>query len=54
MHHPTERITLTTAFVTPVVVKDHSDRESETGCCHMGYTFRLTARVLLYAPSQTG
>ena len=23
----------------------------ETRCCHMGYVFRLTARVLLYAPS---
>ena len=116
MHHPTDRITHTTAFVTPVVehwleretkhaltllavnkklnlifaeeckcnplvqfsrfeegrketlyltthsthfiydymasdmVKDHSDRE-ETRCRHMGYSFRLTARVLLYASS---
>ena len=24
----------------------------ETRCCHIGYTFRLTARVILYAPSQ--
>ena len=24
----------------------------ETRCCHIGYSFRLTARVLLYAPSQ--
>ena len=23
----------------------------ETSCCHIGYSFRLTARVLLYAPS---
>ena len=23
----------------------------KTCCCHMGYSFRLTARVLLYAPS---
>ena len=23
----------------------------ETGCCHTGYSFQLTARVLLYAPS---
>ena len=23
----------------------------ETHCCHLGYSFRLTARVLLYAPS---
>ena len=32
------------------MVKDHSDSE-ETRCCHMGYSFRLAARVLLYAPS---
>ena len=32
------------------MVKDHSDSE-ETPCRHMGYSFRLTARVLLYAPS---
>ena len=33
------------------MVKDHSDSEREkTCCCHMGYVFRLTARVLLYAP----
>ena len=30
------------------MVKYHSE---ETRCCHMGYSFRLTARVLLYAPS---
>ena len=30
------------------MVKDHSD---ETCCCHMGYSFRLAAMVLLYAPS---
>ena len=30
------------------MVKDHS----ESRCRHMGYYFRLTARVLLYAPSQ--
>ena len=23
----------------------------ETCCCHIGYSFRLTARILLYAPS---
>ena len=35
------------------MVKDHSDskRGEETCCCHMGYSFRLAARVLLYAPS---
>ena len=32
------------------MVEDHSDRE-ETRCRHMGYSFRLTARVLLYVPS---
>ena len=32
------------------MVKDHSARE-ETHCCHRGYSFRLTARVLLYASS---
>ena len=32
------------------MVKDHSVRE-ETRCRQMGYSFRLTARVLLYAPS---
>ena len=31
------------------MVKDHSVRE-ETRCRHMGYSFRLTASVLLYAP----
>ena len=34
------------------MVKDHSDSErDETRCHHMGYSFRLAARVLLYAPS---
>ena len=37
------------------MVKDHSDSEREKPrCCHMGYSFRLAARVLLYASSQTG
>ena len=31
------------------MVKDHSD--SETRCRHIGYSYRLTARVILYAPS---
>ena len=31
------------------MVKNHSD--SEKGNCHMGYSFWLAARVLLYAPS---
>ena len=25
----------------------------ETRCCHIGYSFRLAARVLLYAPSHS-
>ena len=34
------------------MVKYHTDRErEETRCRHMGYSFRLTARSLLYAPS---
>ena len=34
------------------MVQNHSDSErEETRCRHMGYSFRLTARVLLYAPS---
>ena len=34
------------------MVKNHSDRREETCCCcHMSYSFRLTARSLLYAPS---
>ena len=34
------------------MVKDHSDSERvETRCHHMGYSFRLTAKILLYAPS---
>ena len=33
------------------MVKDHSDRQEETCCRHIGYSFRLAARVLLYASS---
>ena len=33
------------------IVKDHSNRREETRCRNMGSSFRLTARVLLYAPS---
>ena len=34
------------------MVKDHSDSEREkTRCRHMGYSFRLAARILLYASS---
>ena len=64
MHHPTDWITHTTAFVTPVV-EHWLEREiaqwiwlrtilivrKETRCSHIGYYYRLTARVLLYAPS---
>ena len=32
------------------MIKDHSDSErEETSCCHMGYSLRLAANVLLYA-----
>ena len=33
------------------MVKDHTKAREETRCCHMGYSFRLAARVLLYASS---
>ena len=33
------------------MVKDHSDRREETRCRHIGYSFQLEARVLLYASS---
>ena len=33
------------------MVKDYSDSERGTCCSHIGYSFRLAARVLLYAPS---
>ena len=39
-------------YMVSHMIKDHSDSEREkTCCCHMGYSFRLAARVLLYAPS---
>ena len=31
--------------------KDHSSSEKGNRCRHIGYSYRLTARVLLYAPS---
>ena len=35
------------------MVKNHSDREREvTRCRHMGYSFQLTVRVLLYASTR--
>ena len=33
------------------MVKDHSDSERGNRCCHMGYSFRIAARVLLYTSS---
>ena len=33
------------------MVKDHLIVRMETHCRHIGYSYRLTARVLLYAPS---
>ena len=33
------------------MVKDHSDSDKGARCRHIGYSFRLTARVILYAPS---
>ena len=33
------------------MVKDHSDSERRNPDRHIGYSYRLTARVLLYAPS---
>ena len=36
------------------MVKVQSDSDEETRCRHMGYSFQLAARVLLYASSQTG
>ena len=33
------------------MVKDHSDRREETRCRHMGYSFRLASRAILYASS---
>ena len=33
------------------MVKDHSDSDKETRCRHIGYSYRLAARVILYAPS---
>ena len=33
------------------MVKDHPDSREETHCRHIGYSFRLAARVLLYASS---
>ena len=63
IHHPTARITHTTAFVTPVVehwLERASDRithtqitREETCCRHIDYSFRLAARLLPYSPSHS-
>ena len=39
------------AYMASHMVKDHSDSERGNRCRHIGYSFRLAARVLLYAPS---
>ena len=45
-------ITTAPSFLRPhPMVKDHSDSEKGNRCRHIGYSYRLTARVLLYAPS---
>ena len=45
-------MTHSTHFIYGYMVKDHSDIvKKETRCRHIGYSYRLTARVLLYAPS---
>ena len=38
-------------YIVRHLVKDNSDSERETRFRHMDYSFRLAARVLLYAPS---
>ena len=38
-------------FLFMVIWRQTQIVREETSCLHMGYTFRLTARVLLYAPS---
>ena len=42
-------------FTVRHMVKDHSDSErEETRCRHMGYCFRVTARVFICIIPQTG
>ena len=44
--------THSTHFIYGYMESDHLDSErNETRCRHMGYYFRLAARVLLYASS---
>ena len=53
VHHPTDRTAHTTAFATPVVENwlEREIAEWVRHCCHMGYSFRSAASVLLYASS---
>ena len=37
--------------VRHIMVKDHLNSEGGNRCRHMGYSFRLAARILLYASS---
>ena len=43
--------THSTHFIYGYMVKDHSDSEKGNPLPPLGYSYRLTARVLLYAPS---
>ena len=43
--------THSTHFIYGYMASDHSDSEKRNPLSHIGYSFRLTARVLLYAPS---
>ena len=38
-------------YVVSHMVKEPLRYGEETCCCHTGYSFRLAARVILYAPS---
>ena len=38
-------------MASDIMVKDHSDSEKVNPLRHIGYSYRLTAWVLLYAPS---
>ena len=63
LHHGREReremfylMTHSTHFIYSYMASDIWLRtilivRNETHCCHIGYSYRLTARVLLYAPS---
>ena len=41
-------------MVSGIWLRTTQKAREETRCRHMGYSFRLAARVLLYEPSQTG